>query len=144
MDDKGTKRGVYRKKFANLYVKMTAKNHSLFLILILVSVIVLFGVTLTTKVDVVATHDAKFENNTIYIQDAGYDSLQKIYVYENRNEAVHKIKLEPEMVKKTGNSTEILVEDLDFIPQTEDIKVDIPVREITLFRRVFLQGGKNE
>lgn len=144
MCDKGTKRRISRKKFANLYVKMTAKNHSLFLILILVSVLVLFGVTLTTKVDVVATHDAKFENNTIYIQDAGYDALQKIYVYENRNEVVHKIKLEPESVKQNGNSIEIFVKDLGFIPQTEDIKVDIPVREITLFRRVFLQGGKNE
>ena len=24
------------------------------------------------------------------------------------------------------------------------VKVDIPIKEITLFRRVFLQGGRNE
>ncbi len=133
-----------KKQSANLYVKMTAKNPFLFLSLILISVLILLGVTLTTKVDVIETYDAKFENNTIHIENVDYDSLHEIYVYENRNEAVYKIQVEQEMIKKDSNFIEILVKDLDFEPQAEYVKVDIPVREITLFRRVFLQGGKNE
>lgn len=133
-----------RKKYANLYVKMTAKNPFLFLILILISIIFLFGVTLTTKVDVIETYKVKVENNKICIQDVNNVTWNEVYVYENRNEAVYKVKIEPEMVKPENNSLEIFVNQLGFIPQSDSVNIDIPIREITLFRRVFLQGGKNE
>lgn len=133
-----------RKKYANLYVKMTAKSPLLFLVLILISTIFLFGVTLTTKVDVIETYRAKVENNKICIQDVYDITLTEVYVYENRNEAVYKVIIEPEMVSQETNSLEISVNELGFIPQSDFVNIDIPIRKITLFRRVFLQGGKNE
>ena len=133
-----------RKKYANLYVKMTAKSPLLFLILILISTIFLFGVTLTTKVDVIETYKAKFENNQICIQDVNDITMNEVYVYENRNEAVYKVIIEPEMFRQESNSLEISVNELGFIPQSDSVNIDIPIRKITLFRRVFLQGGKNE
>lgn len=133
-----------RKKYANLYVKMTAKSPLLFLVLILISTIFLFGVTLTTKVDVIETYKAKVENNKICIQDVGDTTLTEVYVYENRNEAVYKVMIEPEMVSQENNSLEISVNELGFIPQSDSVNIDIPIRKITLFRRVFLQGGKSE
>ena len=133
-----------RKKYANLYVKMTAKSPILFLLLILISIIFLFGVTLTTKVDVIETFKVKVENNKICIQNVSNITLNEIYVYENRNEAVYKVKIEPEMVRQENNSLEISVNQLGFIPQSDSVNIDIPIREITLFRRVFIQGGKNE
>lgn len=133
-----------RKKYANLYVKMTAKSPLLFLILILISTIFLFGVTLTTKVDVIETYKAKVENNQIYIQDVNDITMNEVYVYENRNEAVYKVIIEPEMFRQESNSLEISVNELGFIPQSDSVNIDIPIRKITLFRRVFLQGGKNE
>ena len=133
-----------RKKYANLYVKMTAKSPLLFLLLILISIIFLFGVTLTTKVDVIETYKVKVENNKICIQNVSNITLNEVYVYENRNEAVYKVKIEPEMVRQENNSLEISVNQLGFIPQSDSVNIDIPIREITLFRRVFLQGGKNE
>ena len=133
-----------RRKYANLYVKMTAKSPLLFLILILISTIFLFGVTLTTKVDVIETYKAKVENNQICIQDVYDITLNEVYVYENRNEAVYKVIIEPEMFRQESNSLEISVNELGFIPQSDSVNIDIPIRKITLFRRVFLQGGKNE
>lgn len=131
-----------RKKYANLFVKMTAKNPLLFLLLILLSVLFLFGVTLTTKVDVIKTYNVKIENDKICIQNASDFMLDEVYVYENRNEAVYKIKIEPEMVSRENNSLEISVNQLSFIPQSDYVYIDIPIQKITLFRRVFIQGGK--
>lgn len=131
-----------RKKYANLFVKMTAKSPLLFLLLILLSVLFLFGVTLTTKVDVIKTYNVKIENNKICIQNASDFMPDEVYVYENRNEAVYKIKIEPEMVSRENNSLEISVNQLSFIPQSDYVYIDIPIQKITLFRRVFIQGGK--
>lgn len=133
-----------RKKYANLYVKMTAKSPLLFLMLILISIIFLFGVTLTTKVDVIKTYKVKIQNNKICIQNVNEITWNEVYVYENRNEAVYKVKIEPEMIRQENNSLEISVNQLGFIPQSDSINIDIPIQEITLFRRVFIQGGKNE
>ena len=133
-----------RKKYANLYVKMTAKSPLLFLALILISTIFLFGVTLTTRVDVIETYKVKVENIKICIQDVNDIISTEVYVYENRNEAVYKVIIEPEMVSQENNSLEISVNELGFIPQSDSVNIDIPIRKITLFRRVFLQGGKNE
>jgi len=133
-----------RKKYANLYVKVTAKSPLLFLILILISIAFLFGVTLTTKVDVIETYKVKVENNKIRIQNISDFTLNEVYVYENRNEAVYKVIIEPEMVREDNNSLEISVNELGFTPQSGSVYIDIPIRKITLFRRVFLQGGKNE
>ena len=133
-----------RKKYANLYVKMTAKSPLLFLLLILISIIFLFGVTLTTKVDVIETYKVKVENNKICLQNVNDVTWNQVYVYENRNEAVYKVKIEPEMVRQESKSLEISVNQLGFIPRSDFVNIDIPIREITLFRRVFLQGGKNK
>ncbi len=131
-----------RKKYANLFVKMTAKSPLLFLLLILLSVLFLFGVTLTTKVDVIKTYNVKIENDKICIQNASDFMPDEVYVYENRNEAVYKIKIEPEMLSRENNSLEISVNQLSFIPQSDYVYIDIPIQKITLFRRVFIQGGK--
>ena len=133
-----------KKKYANLFVKMTAKSPLLFLILILISIIFLFGVTLTTKVDVIETYKVQVENDTIRIQNINDITFDEVYVYENRNEAVYKVIIEPEMIRQENNSLEISVNELGFIPQSDFVNVDIPIRKVTLFRRVFLQGGKNE
>lgn len=123
---------------------MTAKSPLLFLLLILISIIFLMGVTLMTTVDVIRTYKAKVENNKICVQDIGDIVPDEVYVYENRNEAVYKVMIKPEMVSQENNSLEISVNDLGFIPQADSVNIDVPLRKITLFRRVFLQGGKNE
>ena len=133
-----------RKRYTNLFVKMTAKSPLIFLFLILVSIIFLFGITLTTEVDVIKTYTVRVENNIICIQNITDITLNEVYAYENRNEAVYKIKIEPEMFRQENDSLEISLNQLGFIPQSDYVNIDIPIRKITLFRRVFLQGGKNE
>ena len=112
--------------------------------MILISIIFLMGVTLMTTVDVIKTYNVKVENNKICVQDIGDIVPDEVYVYENRNEAVYKVMIKPEMVSQEKDSLEISVNDLGFIPQADSVNIDVPLRKITLFRRVFLQGGKNE
>lgn len=131
-----------RKKRANLFVKLTAKSPLLFLLLIFISIVFLFGVTLTTKVDVIETYNAKVENNKICVQNVTDLPENEVYIYENRNEAVYKVITEPEMFSQENNSLEIPLNKLGFIPQSDSVKIDISIQKITLFRRVFLQSGK--
>lgn len=123
-------------------MKLTAKSPLLFLLLIFISIIFLFGVTLTTKVDVIETYNAKVENNKICVQNVTDLPENEVYIYENRNEAVYKVITEPEMFSQENNSLEIPLNKLGFIPQSDSVKIDISIQKITLFRRVFLQGGK--
>ena len=131
-----------RKKRANFFVKLTAKSPLLFLLLIFISIVFLFGVTLTTKVDVIETYNAKVENNKICVQNVTDLPENEVYIYENRNEAVYKVITEPEMFSQENNSLEIPLNKLGFIPQSDSVKIDISIQKITLFRRVFLQSGK--
>ena len=131
-----------RKKRANLFVKLTAKSPLLFLLLIFISIVFLFGVTLTTKVDVIETYNAKVENNKICVQNVTDLPENEVYIYENRNEAVYKVITEPEMFSQENNSLEIPLNKLGVNPQSDSVKIDISIQKITLFRRVFLQGGK--
>lgn len=133
-----------RKKTANLFVKMTAKSPLLFLGLILLSVVIILYITLTTEVDVIQTYDAKVEGNTLMISQVNRQNLSKLYVYENRERAVYCLEPEEGDIDWDGTGMLVSLEEPFFEPETDFVKVDIPVRKISLFRRVFLQGGKNE
>lgn len=133
-----------RKKTANLFVKMTAKSPLLFLGLILLSVVIILYITLTTEVDVIQTYDAKVEGNTLMISQVNRQKLSKLYVYENREKAVYCLEPEEGDIDWDGTGMLVSLEEPLFEPETDFVKVDIPVRKISLFRRVFLQGGKNE
>lgn len=133
-----------RKKTANLFVKMTAKSPLLFLGLILLSVVIILYITLTTEVDVIQTYDAKVEGNTLMISQVNRQNLSKLYVYENREKAVYCLEPEEGDIDWDGTGMLVSLEEPLFEPETDFVKVDIPVRKISLFRRVFLQGGKNE
>ena len=133
-----------RKKTANLFVKMTAKSPLLFLGLILLSVVIILYITLTTEVDVIQTYDAKVEGNTLMISQVNRQNLSKLYVYENRERAVYCLEPEEGDIDWDGTGMLVSLEEPLFEPETDFVQVDIPVRKISLFRRVFLQGGKNE
>lgn len=133
-----------RKKTANLFVKMTAKSPLLFLGLILLSVVIILYITLTTEVDVIQTYDAKVEGNTLMISQVNRQNLSKLYVYENREKAVYCLEPEEGDIDWDGTGMLVSLEEPLFEPETDFVKVDIPVRKISLFRRVFFQGGKNE
>ena len=133
-----------RKKTANLFVKLTAKSPLLFLGLILLSVVIILYITLTTEVDVIQTYDAKVQGNTLMISQVNRQNLSKLYVYENREKAVYCLEPEEEEIEWSTTGVKVYPGEDFFDWETDSVKVDIPVRKISLFRRVFLQGGKNE
>lgn len=133
-----------KKKTANLYVKMTAKTPVLFLSLIVLSVWMIVYITMTTEVDVIKTYEAKVENNKLVIFEADAFFPDRIYFYENRDEAVYELRVKQEEITYDGTTMVVSLGEMMFEPETGAVKADIPVEKISLFRRVFLQGGKNE
>lgn len=133
-----------KKRTANLYVKMTAKSPVLFLVLIFLSVIIILYITLSTEVDVIQTYDVRLEDNKITVPETMHYKPEKIYIYENRNNAIYSIPVESKDIAYDDTSIIILIKQNPFENELTDVKVDIPIKKVTLFKRVFLQGGKNE
>lgn len=132
-----------KKKSANLYVKLTAKSAILFVLLILLSVTFILYITINTKVDVVRTYEGRIEGNQIIINNIRHYKLDKIYVYVNRNESVYTVDINKNLT--FDNNCMIIDYDVDKFQFTSNlVKVDIPIKKVTLFERVFMRGGKNE
>ena len=131
------------KRFINTYIKYTAKKPILFFAMIGVFIFFIFYVSLTTKTSLIQSYDGTMAGNTIVINVEIDTALDKIYVYENRNEAVYIINIKN--MECTDNTTILFIDnetELHELSATENIKIDIPISEITLFERVFLKGGK--
>lgn len=133
-----------KKQTINIYVKMIVKSPFIFLGLIFLCIVALLYITLSTKVDVVKTYEAKIEDNRIMILEAGPDIPHNVYIYEDRDKAVYHLEIEPGDVKYDDYNLILSLGDFKFERESDLVKVDIPIKEITLFRRVFLQGGRNE
>ena len=131
------------KRFINTYIKYTAKKPILFFLMIGVFLFFIFFISLTTKTSVIKSYDATIAGNTIVINAEIDSAPDKIYVYVNRNEAVFLINVKS--INRTNNKTVLIIDnevELHELFSVENITIDVPVSEITLFERVFLRGGK--
>lgn len=131
------------KRFINTYIKYTAKKPILFFVMIGVFVFFILFVSLTTKTSLVQSYEGIMSGDTIVINAEINTAPEKIYIYENRNEAVFLINVKS--MEYEDNSTMLFVDNdagLLGLSDAKNIKIDIPVGEITLFERVFLKGGK--
>ena len=131
------------KRFINTYIKYTAKKPILFFLMIGVFLFFIFFISLTTKTSVIKSYDATIAGNTIVINAEIDSAPDKIYVYVNRNEAVFLINVKS--INRTNNKTVLIIDnevELHELFSVENITIDVPVSEMTLFERVFLRGGK--
>ena len=131
------------KRFINTYVKYVAKKPILFFVMIGVFMFFILFIALTTKTSLIQTYDGTITGNTIIVSAEIKTAPDKIYVYENRNEAVFLVSVTG--VDRNDNSTVFYISDhkeLSEVASAEIIKLDIPVGTISLFERVFLKGGK--
>mgnify|MGYP000861549520 CR=1 FL=1 len=66
-----------------------------------------------------------------------------IYAYNDRNDQMYSIEIS-ETVYEEGQTRFLLKGDNEYIAtmNQQEIKVDVPMREMTIFERVFLKGGK--
>lgn len=134
-----------KKQTTNKYVKLIVKSPCVFLGLILLCIVALLYITLSTTVDVVKTYEARIEDNRIIILESGPDIPRNIYIYEDRDKVVYHLEIEPsDVIKYDDYNLIIPLGDFAIERGCDFVKVDIPIKEITLFRRVFLQGGRNE
>lgn len=131
------------KRFVNAYVKYTTKNPFIFFGVILVGVLSIVLLALITKTGVVISVDGTIDNYAIIINEKADSYTGFIYAYSDRNERMYSIEIS-ETIHEEGQTIFLLKGKDEFIStmNQKEIKVDIPVREMTIFERVFLKGGK--
>ena len=131
------------KRFINAYVKYVAKKPILFFAMIGIFVFSILYVSLTTKTSLIQTYDGTMIENSIVVNAEIKTAPDKIYVYENRNEAVFRVSVTN--IDHNNRTTTFFLNDgteLSKISEAEMIKIDIPIGEISLFERIFLKGSK--
>jgi len=131
------------KRLINTYIKYTAKKPILVFATIGVFMFLIFFISLTTKTSLIQSYEGTITENTIVINAKVEITPENIYIYENRNEAVYLINVKK--IDNTENLTIIFVDNDTVVfemTESRNIKIDIPIGEITLFERVFLKGGK--
>ena len=132
------------KKFVNTYVKYTAKKPLLFFAMILVGVLSITILALSTKTSLMLSANGVVNGYSIVFNgeaDSSYTGF--IYVYSDRNEGVYSVEVLKTIHEK--EQTIFLLDDNNGYISTmnqQEIKIDIPIREMTIFERVFLKGGK--
>lgn len=132
-----------KKKFINTYVKYTAKKPILFFAMIFIGVFLIIILSLTTKTSVVLTSDGMVDDHSITVFGKVDSYTGFIYTYNDRNDQVYSIKIS-ETVYEEGQTRFLLKGDNEYITtmNQQEIKVDVPMREMTIFECVFLKGGK--
>lgn len=131
------------KRFINTYVKYVAKKPILFFAMVCVFVFFILFLSLTTKTSLIQTYDGTMTGNSIVVNTEIKTAPDKIYVYENRNEAVFLVSVTN--IDHNDSTTTFFLNDgteLSEISNTGIVKIDIPIGEISLFERIFLKGGK--
>ena len=130
------------KRLINTYVKYTAKKPILFFAMIIIFLFVIISLTLSTKTNVIIIREGTVDDNIIIINGIYSSHAGRLYVYTNRNEAVHHITI-AETIHQYGKTFFVFEDNVEFLGKIEQqISVDIPVREITIFERLFLRGGR--
>lgn len=130
-------------KFINTYVKYTAKKPILFFTMIIIGVLSIIILSLSTKTSVVITSDGVVNDYSITVSGKVDSYTDFIYTYNDRNDQVYIVKIS-ETVHEGEQTIFFLKGNNEYIVamNQQEIKIDIPVREMTIFERVFLKGGK--
>ena len=130
------------KKLAYSYVKYVVKKPVLFGALIFISITIIIIMTLTTKINLIVSYDAIIDKDTIKIEKVIEPYANYLYVYSNRNEYVYRFEVRG--IKYEKDSTTIFIvasNEVDGLEQ-QGIQVDIPMKEISLFERIFERGER--
>lgn len=132
-----------KNNFINTYVKYTTKKPILFFAMIFIGVISIIILSLSTKTSVVLTSDGVVNDRSIVVSGKMDSYTGFIYAYNDRNDQVYSVEIF-ETVHIGEQTVFLLKGDNEYITtmNQREIKVDIPMREMTIFERVFLKGGK--
>lgn len=128
------------------------KSPILFLSYLTIFIGISLYLTLATKIDIVNTYSALIEmqNDTPYIVFDGklLVESEKVYTYIDKNIEVYEIYIQSQSASYDREKSLYEVKDNNLIRDFfiknngKEIKVDIPEGQITLFRRIFFNGGK--
>ena len=130
------------KRFFDKCINKIAKNSFVFFSIVIISITLILILSISIKTDNIITKEASISNNIICIETEVKIDGDNIFVYSDRNEKVHIIRIE-EFYYKDG-CTYIVANSNDVLGawNLAKINVDIPVGQSTLFERIFIRGGK--
>ncbi len=134
-----------KQKLVKFYIKYTIHKPVLFIFVIAVGLFSILCLSFTTKTNVISTYDCYIENGIVYVSKKIETQLDVIYLYSDRNEAVYMCSVIKTQIIDDVTSFELSKE--EGIVNLQDwnmqkMKIDIPCEEMTLFKRVFIKGGR--
>lgn len=129
-------------KFINTYIKYTAKKPILFFSMIAVGISLIAVLAITTKTSVMVTYDGLVDSSSVVV-NAKIDSYTGVvYAYSDRNEGEYPANISQTIHK--NRQTIFILKDNKYIAvmDHQKIKLEVPIKEITILQLVFLKGGK--
>lgn len=131
------------KGFINAYVKYTVKKPIIFFAVVFIGVLSIILLALSTKTSMLFSCDGVVNDYSIIINGNIDSYTSYIYVYSDRSDKIYSVEI-LETIHKNKQTVFFLKDENDYISKTnqQKINVDIPIRAITIFERVFLKGGK--
>jgi len=131
---------MQRNKFNMYYTKYVVKSPLVFGGFICIGLILFFALTLTNKVNIMKTYDARFcITDDKYTIDFTEKTPQKMsgHIYIDRNEAMYPVGF----VSLSPNSFEVVSEKTLPFDNGAEVKVDVIEREVSLLYLIFVKGG---
>ena len=131
------------KKIINTYVNYTAKNPILFFVMLIIGVLSIVILALSTKTNIMISCAGEVSAHSITVSGEFKSCTGYIYAYNDRNEGIYSFEIY-ETVYNEGTTTFIVKSGTEYIDSMNQhqIRIDIPIREMTIYERVFLKGGK--
>ena len=142
------------KNFKQFYVKVIVKSSLFYYGFIVAVVSLLLWLMLSIRLDVIKTFGGTYSDGYVYIHNAdetnpyavdeiNLAAIEKIYVYENRNEKLYSVFISETALSKEGFALKVQDEELAvFDTIGVDFQVDLPISRQSLFYRIFVKAGK--
>jgi len=133
-------------KFVRFFVKYAVKTPIIYLAIVIIGVSAFVSLTLTTKVPIFETYSGfvSYTDHTysIKIDKEITGDVSTIFLYIDKNTATYRIN----DISVNGNTVTFTTNDdeaIMLLQTTSKLSFDVQISSMTLFRQIFLNGGKN-
>ena len=147
-------------RIGRTYIRLVTKSSFFFPGFVLIGVAIILFITINTKIDVIKTYQMNIGKNgseyaLFFDNQINSPSINKIFIYETKNEAVYQVNNVVNITKSTKGSISSKTELSFDLSSSDDIalkeflkkhigtqvKADIPIKKISLLERIFTKGG---
>lgn len=126
------------KSFSKLYVKYIIKTPVIFYLFLMMGIVLFLYFSISLKLDIIQSVKANVENNKLTVAGEYETQSDIIYLYSERNEEIHKLKIAK--IEHINGKTIFFIN--NSVGLSGEIHADIVTGSQTLFSKIFIKAGK--